>query len=68
MIPPAAAVAGIETVEEDRFEPDAEAEPEAEREPDAGAWEDDIVDRARILRRDYRGEPGSGCLNRCDEL
>lgn len=34
MIPPAAAVAGIETVDEDRFEPEAEPEADA-REPEA---------------------------------
>lgn len=50
MIPPAAAVAGIETVDEDRFEPDPDPEPEAEAEaeaelawePEAGACDDDI--------------------------
>ena len=41
MIPPAAAVAGIETVDEDRFEPEADAEPEPDWEPEA--WDDDIL-------------------------
>lgn len=41
MIPPAAAVAGIDTVDEDRFEPEPDAEPEPDWEPDA--WDDDIL-------------------------
>lgn len=36
VIPPAAAVAGIETVEEDRFEPEPDADADADaREPEA---------------------------------
>lgn len=41
VIPPAAAVAGIETVDEGRFEPEPEAEAEPDREADA--CDDDIV-------------------------
>jgi hypothetical protein len=50
--PPAAAVSGIETVEEDRFEPEAEPEPdEAAREAEADC-EDDMIKCDRLSVED----------------
>ena len=68
--PPAAAVIGIETVDEDRFDPEAEPEPEeADWEADADC-EDDMIRCDRLSVEDQVKDVGVFCMvtERCPRL